>query len=90
MFAAVAEYADGWLPVGGAGVRTALGDLQAACEERGRDPGELDVIPFGTLPDAGKLEYYAGLGITEVVLRLPSAPRDEVLPVLDEFTGYLD
>ena len=90
MFAAVAEYADGWLPIGGAGVRAALGDLQAACEERGRDPGELDVIPFGTLPDEGKLEYYAGLGITEAVLRLPSAPRDEVLPVLDEFAHFID
>ncbi|MDG2907523.1 MAG: LLM class F420-dependent oxidoreductase [Acidimicrobiales bacterium] len=90
MFAAVAEYADGWLPIGGAGVRAALGDLRAACEERGRDPDEVDVIPFGTLPDEGKLGYYAGLGITEVVLRLPSAPRDGVLQVLDEFTRFID
>ncbi len=90
MFAAVAEFADGWLPIGGSGVRAALSDLRAACEERGRDAGELDVIPFGTLPDEGKLEYYAGLGITEVVLRLPSALRDEVLPVLDEFTRFID
>ena len=90
MFAAVAEYADGWLPIGGAGVRAALGELRAACEDRGRDPGELDVIPFGTLPDAGKLGYYAELGITEVVLRLPSAPRDEVLPVLDDFAHFID
>ena len=42
-------------------------------------------MPFGTLPDAGKLEYYASLGITEVVLRVPGGAADRVLPILDEF-----
>ena len=42
-------------------------------------------MPFGTVPDAGKLEYYASIGITEIVLRLPSGDRDRVLPRLDEY-----
>ena len=50
------------------------------------DPAEVRVVPFGTVPDSGKLEYYASLGIDEVVLRLPAAPRDVVLPVLDRYT----
>jgi hypothetical protein len=50
----------------------------------------LSVIPFGALPDRGKLDYYGTLGIREAVLRLPSAPRDDVLPVLDEFAHFLD
>ncbi len=85
MFAHVAEYADGWLPIGGAGIRAALPALAAACETVGRDPAAVRVIPFGTMPDEGKLEYYASLGIDEVVLRLPTAPRDVVVPVLDRY-----
>jgi len=55
----------------------------------GRDPGELSVVPFGTLPTVEKLDYYAGLGITETVLRVPSAGRDEVLRVLDDHARLL-
>ena len=55
----------------------------------GRDPAELAVVPFGTLPTAEKLDYYASLGITETVLRLPSAGRDEVLRTLDDHQRFL-
>jgi len=85
LFAHVAEYADGWLPIGGRGVKDALPDLRAAAERAGRDPDELRVVPFGTVPSEGKLEYYATLGIEEVVAQLPSAPADELLPVLDRY-----
>ena len=89
LFAQIAEYADGWIPIGGAGVRESLPDLRRAMAERGRDPGSLQVVPLGILPDRRKLEYYAEIGVTEAVLRLPSAPRDRVLPVLDDYTRYL-
>jgi alkanesulfonate monooxygenase SsuD/methylene tetrahydromethanopterin reductase-like flavin-dependent oxidoreductase (luciferase family) len=85
LFAHVAEYADGWIPIGGAGVRAALPELHRAVEAAGRDPATVRVVPFGTVPDPGKLEYYASLGIDEIVLRVPVAGRDVVLPVLDEF-----
>jgi hypothetical protein len=85
LFAHIAEYADGWIPIGGSGIRAALGALEQACDAAGRDRGELRIVPFGTIPDAGKLEYYASLGIDEVVLRVPSAGPDRVLPVLDEY-----
>jgi probable F420-dependent oxidoreductase len=90
LFAHIAEYCDGWIPIGGAGLRAALGDLRAALEARGRDFAAAHIVPFGVLPDAGKLEYYASNGCTEVVLRVPSAPRDEVMPVLDEFVTFAD
>jgi probable F420-dependent oxidoreductase len=89
LFQHVAEYADGWLPIGGAGVKEALGELRAAFEEHGRDPGAIHVVPMGILPSEAKLDYYRELGVTEAVLRVPSAPRDEVMPVLDGFTRYL-
>jgi len=47
------------------------------------------VVPFGTVPSPGKLEYYASLGIEEAVLRLPAADRDTVLPILDSYVAYV-
>src|SRR3984957_17252684 len=60
---AVVESADGWIPIGGSGLATALPRLHALAAEAGRDPDELSVVPFGTIADQGKLEHYAGLGI---------------------------
>jgi probable F420-dependent oxidoreductase len=85
LFEHVAEYADGWIPIGGAGVRSALPELHRAVEAAGRDPGTIRVVPFGTIPDRGKLDYYESLGIDEVVLRVPAGGRERVLPVLDEY-----
>jgi probable F420-dependent oxidoreductase len=89
MFAHVAEYADGWIPIGGRGVRAALPDLHRACEAVGRDPAELRIVPFGTVPDPGKLEHYESIGVTEVVLRLPSADAATVLGILDRYADLL-
>ena len=52
-------------------------------------PTTLRIVPFGTVPDAGKLEYYASIGVTEVVLRLPGGAADRVLPLLDEFAALV-
>src|SRR5829696_323533 len=89
LFRHIAEYADGWLPIGGRGVRDALPQLRQAAEEAGRDPDELRVAPFGTVPSQGKLEHYASMGITEVVLQLPSGSEDEVLRVVDAHTQFV-
>jgi len=89
LFAHVAEYADGWIPIGGAGISKALPELRRAFEARRRDPATLQVVPMGVFPDAGKLAYYREQGVTECVLRLPSAPRDQVLPVLDAYAAHL-
>jgi probable F420-dependent oxidoreductase len=89
LFAHVAEWADGWIPIGGAGVRKALPLLRAAFEERGRDPSTLRIVPMGVLPSREKLDYYESIGVTEAVLRLPSAPRDEVMPLLDAFAKFV-
>ena len=89
LFAHIAEVGDGWMPIGGAGLAGALPELRRTAEAAGRDPAELSVVPFGTIPDSGKLDHYASLGVTEVVLRVPGGRADAVLPVLDEYTRYL-
>ena len=89
LFDHIAEYADGWLPIGGAGVGEALEVLRGAFEARGRDPRQLHVVPMGILPSERKLAHYREIGVTEAVLRVPSASRDQLLPVLDDFARYL-
>ncbi|MFP6626555.1 MAG: LLM class F420-dependent oxidoreductase [Deltaproteobacteria bacterium] len=89
LFAHIAEYADGWIPIGGSGLAAALPLLRQAMEERDRDPGQLRIVPMGVLPDRGKMDYYHEIGCTEIVLRLPSQSRDQVLPLLDRFAEYL-
>jgi alkanesulfonate monooxygenase SsuD/methylene tetrahydromethanopterin reductase-like flavin-dependent oxidoreductase (luciferase family) len=89
LFAHVAEYADGWIPIGGRGVKAALPDLHRACEAVGRDPATLRIVPFGTVPDPGKLDYYESIGVTEVVLRLPSADAATVERLLDRCATLL-
>jgi probable F420-dependent oxidoreductase len=76
VFDAVVSHADGWLPIGGAGLTEAIPRLHARAEEAGRDPATLSVVPFGTIADRGKLEHYARLGVDEVVLRLHASDDD--------------
>ena len=89
LFAHVAEYADGWLPIGGGGIKAALPQLRSALEENGRSLEDVQVVPMGVFPSAEKLDYYRDLGVTEAVLRLPGGGRDEVMPVLDDYARYL-
>lgn len=84
LFDHIAEYGDGWIPIGGAGLTEAIPRLREVVAEAGRDPDLLEIVPFGSIPDPGKLDHFDRIGVTECVFRLPSAPRDIVLPLLDE------
>ncbi|OLZ71611.1 LLM class F420-dependent oxidoreductase [Streptomyces sp. IMTB 2501] len=89
LFAHIAEYADGWLPIGGRGLTESLPVLRTAWTDAGRDPAALQIVPYAVLPTPGKLAHYAELGIEEVVLQLPSAGEAEVLRVLDGYAPLL-
>jgi probable F420-dependent oxidoreductase len=84
LFAHVAEYGDGWIPIGGAGLEAAIPALRDAVAAAGRDPASVRVVPFGSHPSPEKLDHFARIGVTECVFRVPSASADRVLPVLDE------
>jgi alkanesulfonate monooxygenase SsuD/methylene tetrahydromethanopterin reductase-like flavin-dependent oxidoreductase (luciferase family) len=90
LFSHIAEYAHGWMPIGGAGMAAELDRLRGLMRERDRDPDSLHVVPMGIFPSDEKLAYYRDVGVTEAVLRIPSAPRDEVMPVLDDYVQYID
>ena len=83
MFSHLAEYADGWIPIGGAGLADAVPRYRRALEEAGRDPEQARVVPFGSHPSHDKLDHFESIGVTECVFRVPSAGEAEVLAVLD-------
>jgi probable F420-dependent oxidoreductase len=89
-FAAIAEYADGWMPIGGGGIARALPELVREFEAKGRDRSALSVVAFGTIPDPGKLEHLEAAGCSEVVLRVPSGQSSAMLRCLDSYCSYLD
>ncbi|MEV6763665.1 LLM class F420-dependent oxidoreductase [Streptomyces sp. NPDC051105] len=89
LFAHIAEYADGWLPIGGRGLTESLPVLRGVWADAGRDPAALQVVPYAVFPSAGKVAHYAELGIEEVVVQLPPAGEAEVLGVLDVYAEYL-
>ncbi|GGX31970.1 LLM class F420-dependent oxidoreductase [Streptomyces chryseus] len=89
LFAHIAEYADGWLPIGGRGLTESVPVLRTAWQEAGRDPEALQVVPYAVRPSAGKVAHYADLGIKELVLQLPPAGEAEVLRVLDEYAMFI-
>jgi hypothetical protein len=78
------------MPIGGSGISSALPDLRARFEEHGRDPADLHIVAFGSLPTSGKLEHLALAGCTEVVLRVPSGDTSDMLRRLDTFVPFLE
>ncbi len=90
LFEHIADWADGWIPIGGRGIKAALPTLQAAYEKAGRDPATIRIIPFGSIPDQGKLEYFGTLGIEEIVLGVDPGSPDVVLPILDRYASVIE
>jgi hypothetical protein len=70
-------------------LRKALPTLRQAFEDAGRNPNDAQVVPVGVFGDKGKLEGLAELGLTEVVLQLPSANESKVLKVLDKYASLV-
>lgn len=77
------EYGDGWIPIGGSGLKMDIPRVHAALVEAGRDPSGYDIVPFGSTPDAAKLDYFQGVGCTMVVMNAPDARRDAIMPWLE-------
>jgi alkanesulfonate monooxygenase SsuD/methylene tetrahydromethanopterin reductase-like flavin-dependent oxidoreductase (luciferase family) len=88
-FEAITEYGDGWMPIGGSGISGALVELKQRFESAGRDPAELRVVPFGTIPTEGKLAHLAAIGCTEVVLRVRGEESSTMLQTLDSHLRFL-
>lgn len=80
----IAEFCDGFMPIAG---RYEIGEqitqLKQVCEDNGRDPATLEFGQFGTPPKKAIIDSLIEAGLTRIVLSLPPADSDTVLPILD-------
>lgn len=89
LFRHVAEYADGWMPIGGSGLGADWDHIRRLAEEAGRDPEGIEVSIIFARPKPEILDHYSSLGVRRVILSLPAAPADEVLPLLDTYASLM-
>ncbi|MGR8920345.1 MAG: LLM class F420-dependent oxidoreductase [Gammaproteobacteria bacterium] len=87
----IAEFCDGWMPLGGAyDLDGGLASIAEACRRVGRDPASVSLGMFyarGVEPDM--LKAHADKGAVRGILPLPSEGADVVLPLLDEYAKLL-
>jgi probable F420-dependent oxidoreductase len=91
-FAELVQWADGWIPMAMPTAEQLAPDLERlgrAWEEAGRDRAALQIAAM-QLPEAARLEReleaFAALGVGWLMIDVPTAPSDVVLPLLDELT----
>jgi len=83
VFDRIAEYADGWMPIGGFGSGN-LERLKAACDARGRSLNDITLALFGAPTTLEPLRGRIGQGFDELIFNLPSEPAELLLPKLDQ------
>jgi probable F420-dependent oxidoreductase len=81
----VVDYCDGWLPIAGrvGDLVAGVADLRERAKRAGRDPNSLTVSVFAATPTEDALREYQKAGVERAIFPLPSAGRDEILPLLD-------
>jgi alkanesulfonate monooxygenase SsuD/methylene tetrahydromethanopterin reductase-like flavin-dependent oxidoreductase (luciferase family) len=86
------RYGDGWMPIGGrdGDIAERLPQFREMAREAGRDPETLEVSVFAAEASESALARHRDAGISRVVLMLPPAPCDEILPILDNHAGLMD
>jgi len=88
VFDRIADYADGWLPIGGLGSGN-MERLREAMDAKGRKVEDLDLALFGAPPDATQLRGRIEQGFDHLVFVVPSEKEDVVLPVLDQYAAVV-
>lgn len=85
----VMDFCDGWMPRGNfmADPSSVMETLRRYADEAGRDMSSIAVSVFRAQPKADYLAQCQEAGVMRVVLQLPSAGEDVVMPLLDEYAG---
>jgi probable F420-dependent oxidoreductase len=83
VFDRIAEYGDGWMPIGGLGSGN-MERLKAACDARGRKLSDITLALFAAPTNAEALRGRVEQGFDELIFSLASEPAAAVLPKLDE------
>jgi alkanesulfonate monooxygenase SsuD/methylene tetrahydromethanopterin reductase-like flavin-dependent oxidoreductase (luciferase family) len=87
----VVDYCEGWFPRSRnpALVTQGMAELKDRAAKAGRDMQSISISVFGVPGDQKLLDTYRDLGVTRVILRLPSESRETILPQLDRFAKFL-
>jgi len=88
----IVEFCDGWMPLdrGDSDFPAGVERLGRFAETAGRDPATIEVGVFCLSHSAERLDGLAGAGAARAVLKLPSRPAQDVLPVLDRYALLLE
>ncbi|MDE2583410.1 MAG: LLM class F420-dependent oxidoreductase [Rhodospirillales bacterium] len=88
------RYGNGWIPHAARpqydDVTTFMPEFRAMAAAAGRDPAEVPVTVFGARPEADRLARWRDAGVARVVVSLPAAPADTILPILDRWAPVMD
>jgi probable F420-dependent oxidoreductase len=82
VFDRVADYADGWMPIGGLGTGN-MERMTEALAAQDRDIKDLELALFGAPMQPEALRGRIEQGFDELVFSLPPKTADDVLPILD-------
>jgi probable F420-dependent oxidoreductase len=82
----VIEYCDGWMPIPARieNLANQVNALRRQAEQAGRDPKSISITVFWGRNDQAAIDQYEKAGAERVIFLLPPAPRDTVMPKLDE------
>jgi probable F420-dependent oxidoreductase len=87
------RYGNGWIPHSGrpeyGDVTNFLPQFHAMARAAGRDPADLPITLFRVPEDLERLRHYRELGIARVVVGLPAAREDEIVPILDRWAPLM-
>jgi probable F420-dependent oxidoreductase len=86
----IAEFCDGWMPIGGRHGLEAWSEVEKACHAIDRDPATIELGVFGAKPAADALDDLEARGVKRAVFMLPQGPRDEVMAALESNAPLLD
>jgi probable F420-dependent oxidoreductase len=85
------RYGNGWIPIAARADDVVAEAVQAKsmAADAGHDNGSFSVSVYFAPPDAAELARYAEGGIDRAIFGLPSAPADELLPLLDTLAAHI-
>ncbi len=87
------RYGNGWIPHASRpqypDVTDFLPQFRQMAAAAGREIASLPVTVFGAAEDVDRLRRWRERGVARVVVSLPSAKSDEILPILDRWAGLI-
>jgi probable F420-dependent oxidoreductase len=91
VFAHIAEFGQGWVPTGGRALADGVPRLREQVAEAGRDPGDLEVIPFlaAAQADHRRVDALAGDGATEIAFDVLPGDGRTVCGELDRLAEFV-